>query len=63
MNNNEITGDQTPITETINAYIEEQLQGNNWIEETELERRRYLNALTDILGKDFVTEALTKKNS
>jgi len=60
-NPDEVIGEQTPITETIDAYIEEQLQGNNWIEETELERRRYLKALTGILGKDFITEKLTKK--
>ncbi len=60
---NEEAGENTPINETISLYIVEQLAGDNWIEETERERRKSFKALVDIIGEDFSTEQLNKKTA
>lgn len=53
-------GIETPLKETIETYIAEQLRAGNWKHHTERERRKSFNALLDILGHDFITEQLTK---
>lgn len=54
---------QTPLEETIEKYIAENIRSGNWKYHTEQERRKSFNALLGILGQDFILESLTKETA
>jgi len=56
-------GTQTPLHEAIAKYTAEKIRAENWRLRTQGERKTHFTMLTDILGADFVTERLNKKEA